>query len=339
MNMGTFRPSSFLDQWKMEGMGHETHGPRKFTLGYYSPVMVNKFNPKSTDPSAKRLTRPFHFPLWYVPCVSVNFHWIEKAINPFRAAFFLRGRNALLGNWRVNVFEYILSGKSTWRSTPSELWFFFREEGTLCLEIEERMYFNIYCPESQRGNQPLQSCVFFFFFFFFLGGGNTLLGNWRANVFEYILSGKSTWRSTASELRFFFFFLRGRNALLGDWRANVFEYILSGKSTWQSTPSEVRFFFFFWEEGTLCLKLEERMYLNIYSPESQRGDQSLQSCGFFENREHPSRKLKKIAYLSFSGEMKSECIRIYIVVIRRTDCLHVNLLRDLIFKVINLCFR
>ena len=31
----------------------------------------------------------------------------------------------------------------------------------------------------------------------------------------------------------------------------------------------------------------------------------------FENRERPSRKLKKIAYVSFSGEMKSECIRIY----------------------------
>ena len=26
--------------------------------------------------------------------------------------------------------------------------------------LERRMYSNIYCPESQRGNQPLQSCVF-----------------------------------------------------------------------------------------------------------------------------------------------------------------------------------
>ena len=126
---------------------------------------------------------------------------INVEINPFRAAgFFLRGRNALLGNWRANVFEYILSGKSTWLSTPSELcvcfffekkecfawklnseciwiyiiWkvnaainlfravFFFWEEGTLCLEIEERMYSNIYCPESQRADRPLQSCIFFF---------------------------------------------------------------------------------------------------------------------------------------------------------------------------------
>ena len=31
-------------------------------------------------------------------------------------------------------------------------------------------------------------------------------------------------------------------------------------------------------------------------------------------------KLKKIAYVLFSGEMKTECIRIYIVVVTRTDC-------------------
>ena len=35
---------------------------------------------------------------------------------------------------------------------------------------EEQINLNICCPESQRGDQPLQSCVF-------LRGRNTLLGN------------------------------------------------------------------------------------------------------------------------------------------------------------------
>ena len=61
----------------------------------------------------------------------------------------------------------------------------------------------------------------------------------------------------------------------GKWSVNVFEYILSRRSsTWWSTPSELRF--------------------------------------FFESKECLARKLKKIAYVSLSGEMKSECIRIYI---------------------------
>ena len=40
------------------------------------------------------------------------------------------------------------------------------------------------------------------------------LGKWRANVSEYRLSRKSTWRSTPSESRV----LRGRNTSLGNWR-------------------------------------------------------------------------------------------------------------------------
>ena len=32
----------------------------------------------------------------------------------------------------------------------------------LCLEIEERMYSNIYCLESQGGNQPIPSELSFF---------------------------------------------------------------------------------------------------------------------------------------------------------------------------------
>ena len=55
------------------------------------------------------------------------------------------------------------------------------------------------------------------------------------------------------------------------------------------------------------------MYSNIlYFPESQCGDHPLYSCGFFKVKERLSRKLKKIAYISFSGEMKSKCIRKYI---------------------------
>ena len=76
--------------------------------------------------------------------------------------FFLRGRNALLGNWRANVFEYILYGKSMWRSTPSELRIFFWELGTPISEIkqnsvrftlrrnEERMFSYIYCCSNEN---------------------------------------------------------------------------------------------------------------------------------------------------------------------------------------------
>ena len=53
---------------------------------------------------------------------------------------------------------------------------------------------------------------------------------------------------------------------------------------------------------------EERMYLNICCPESQRGDQPFQSCGFFEKKKHFTWKLKKMAYFSLSGEMKKKCI-------------------------------
>ena len=51
--------------------------------------------------------------------------------------------------------------------------------------------------------------------------------------------------------------------------------------------------------------------IRIYCPESQCGDQPLQSHRSWE--EHFTWKLKKIEYVSFSEEMKSECIRIYIV--------------------------
>ena len=64
----------------------------------------------------------------------------------FRVAGF---ENPSLGNWRwlhtfrsqgksrANVFEYILSGKSTWRSTSSELRFVFWDQGMPILEIKK----------------------------------------------------------------------------------------------------------------------------------------------------------------------------------------------------------
>ena len=68
----------------------------------------------------------------------------------------------------------------------------------------------------------------------------------------------------------------------------------------------------FLEEGTPCLEIEERMYSNIYCPESQHGNQPLQSCIFLrEKNAYVARKLKKIAYILLLGEMKTECIRIY----------------------------
>ena len=54
--------------------------------------------------------------------------------------------------------------------------------------------------------------------------------------------------------------------------------------------------------------------IRIYCLESQHGDQPLQSCGFFfERKELFAPKLKKIVYVSLSGEMRSKCIRIYVV--------------------------
>ena len=61
------------------------------------------------------------------------------------------------------------------------------------------------------------------------------------------------------------------------------------------------------------------MYSNIYCPEIQSGDQPLQSGSFFffffqrESKERLAQKLKKIAYVSLSGEMKKKGIWIYIV--------------------------
>ena len=45
----------------------------------------------------------------------------------------------------------------------------------------------------------------------------------------------------------------------------------------------------------------------------------------------------RAVYILISGEMKTECIRIYIVVVART--VYIWLLAELIYKVINFCFR
>ena len=265
----------------------------------------------------------------------------QRGDQPLQSCVFLRGWNALLGNWRANVFEYILSAKSTWRSTPSELRGFFWEQGTPILEIkedslrftlrrneermylkilfsrkstwrstpselhffermecfawklkseciriyivrkvnvainpfraagifweqgtpileikedrvrftlrrnEERMYLNIHFPESQRGDQPFQSCVF-------LRGWSALLGNWRANVFEYMLSWKSTWQSTSSELRF----LERMERFAWKLKSECIRIYIVQKVNVAINPFRSAFFFF-WEQGMPILEIKE----------------------------------------------------------------------------------
>ena len=140
---------------------------------------------------------------------------VNVAINPFRAAFFLRVSNSSHGNWRR---------LRTFRG-----------------------------PESQRGVQPHQSCVFFFFW----EEGTLRTAKWRAIVLEYILSGKSTWQSTPSELRFFFFFESKQLYA----RLKTIEYVSwSGKSAWRSTPSELRFLE---RKELLAWKLKKIAYFSL----------------------------------------------------------------------------
>ena len=140
------------------------------------------------------------------------------------------------GKWRANVFKYILSGKSTRRSTPLVLRFCLRgtlrteiEEGCVCFALrrnEERMYSNIYCPESQRGDQPLQNWFFF----------------WEQG------------KPTSSEIKedCVCFVLRGNEEQM---YSNI--YCPESQSGDQPTPSELSFFFFFFERNKLSSEIKE----------------------------------------------------------------------------------
>ena len=153
------------------------------------------------------------------------------------------------------------------------------------------MFSNTHCPESQCGDQPLQSCVFFE----------------RKEPFALKLKSEC--------IRIYI--VRKVNVAINPFRAA----------------------FFFERKERFAWKLKSECFRIYILQKANMAINPFRAAVFFENRECPSRKLKKIAYVSFSGEMKSECIRIYIVVVTRTDCLHDYLLGDLIFKVINLCFR
>ena len=158
----------------------------------------------------------------------------------------------LLQSERANVFEYILSGKSTWRSTPSELRFFFWEEGMLCLEIEERMYSNTYCPESQRGDQPLQSCVFFF------ERKECFAWKLKSECIQICCPESQRGDQPLQSFVFFFFFERKES--------------------------------FAWKLKSECLRIYIVWKVNVVAINPFR------AAVCFESRERPSRKFKKIAY-------------------------------------------
>ena len=78
----------------------------------------------------------------------------------------------------------------------------------------------------------------------------------------------------------------------------------SGKSTRWSTLSELQFFF--WEEATLRTEIDEDC-VRFMVWKVNVAINPFRAAVFF------------IAHVSFSEKMKGECIRIYIVVVARTD--------------------
>ena len=156
------------------------------------------------------------------------------------------------------------------------------------------MYSNIYCPESQRGHQPLQSRGFW------------EEGMLRMEIEEYYV--RFVLRRSEDRMYLNLFCPESQR---GDRPLQSCVFFRPRNTYVARKLKKIGYVLFSGEMKTECIR--------ICCPDSQRSDQPLQSCVFFERKEHFTRKLKKIAYVSFSGKMKTECVRIYIVVVTKTD--------------------
>ena len=198
-------------------------------------------------------------------CIQIYFPERQRGDQPLQSCVFFERLAWKLKSKCIQIY----CPESQLGDQPLQSYVFFWEEGMLCLEIEERMQ-----SKQQLLAQKLKKIAYVWF-----------SGEMKSECIRIYVVGKINMAINSFRAAFI---LRGRNALLGNWRANVFKYVLSGKATWRSTTSELHFYYFF----------------------------------FFERKDHLSWKFKKLAYVSYSGEMRTKCIRIYIVVVTRTDFLH-----------------